>query len=670
MKGRKFKEGSMIGCFEICCGDDNSDGRGSSKNSNDAFVKYDDDVYKNYGYDDGYYYQSSDGDRDRDNGRRGRDVTSSSSVSVASSSSSLLLSHTPASSSKKASLLFRVLKRYGNNEHNNNVSNNNTQNSLSNDKIDQRRPSFFSSPLEIDEVRCFKCHAYPKTKEEYEFIKQHYKPLLLFDELSNEELDEVISATEKITEETNSKGSQIMNNSNICEDLFLIQSGEVTLHQQQDLRRTSSNRHQKRTRKKGFFFLGDHDTTITPASSITTTTTVLKRGDMYGEMNLLCDQQQRHSTATSIKLTVSSSNVVVWKLNQNVFRHVVAKHSLKQDTDILSALRQVKLFQPMISSSSSSSSSSDRRFLMTKFANALVRVTYKKGDRIVNKGDIGDVFYIIEHGQVLVHDIGIGDSQPSDVVLTNGDSFGERSLLTGEPRAANVTAISDQVTTFAMDRTTFEEHIGPLQDVLDFPSKVQTLKGLPIFANSNNGGGNISEIEYERMAELTVEVCYKKGSKLFQNGRPYPPCVWMIRSGQVIVYGSKSTHIYNFQTGDYLGDKSILNPDEHISSHDATCETNVDAWVLTRDDIQSVIVDLNRLGDTAGYLDVKRDSLTKIGMNELNKLKVLGQGGFGKVWLVQSKRTNDIYALKVRPDLTLCVWNERKWTILVFFSFN
>lgn len=115
----------------------------------------------------------------------------------------------------------------------------------------------------------------------------------------------------------------------------------------------------------------------------------------------------------------------------------------------------------------------------------------------------------------------------------------------------------------------------------------------------------------------------------------------------MIVYGKKSQHIYNFQTGDYLGDKSILNPDEHISSHDATCETNVDAWVLKRDDIQSVIVDLNRLGKTAGYLNNKRESLVKIGLDDLKRHKILGQGGFGKVWLVQSKSTRHVYALKI-----------------------
>jgi CRP-like cAMP-binding protein len=131
---------------------------------------------------------------------------------------------------------------------------------------------------------------------------------------------------------------------------------------------------------------------------------------------------------------------------------------------------------------------------------------------------------------------------------------------------ANVTALSEQVTTLVMDRETFDGTIGELKDALDFSNRLRSIKGLSIFADSD-----LTEVELQRLAEKTVEVCYKEGTKLVKAGSAYPPILWMFQSGTVLVYGTKSDRIFHMKAGDYFGDKSILNTEEHISSHDGTC---------------------------------------------------------------------------------------------------
>lgn len=447
----------------------------------------------------------------------------------------------------------------------------------------KRQNSIFSSPLDLDEALNYQCRCHPKTDEEAEFIRKAFQNHILFEELTQGELEELVQAAEKVQAEP---GTKVVKQDENGESLFLIQTGKVTLF----------------------------------CEHARTAMGTLQDGELYGQIRLLYGQTAPHSV-------IADQPSTLWKLSQHTFRHIRAKHTLRSDANIKASLRKVDLFKTLPEQT------------INKFADTLTRVTFLPGERIVSKGEMGQVFYIIEKGTCRVHDIGIGDSQPVDILLKEGDSFGERSLLTGEPRAAHVTAVTD-VTTLAMDRGTFQENIGQLKDVLDFPSKVQAIKGLPIFADTD-----ITGLEFDRIAELTSEVCYRKGTKLFEAGQPYPPCCWMIRSGQVLVYGTKSTHIYNFRSGDYFGDKSIMNPEEHTSSHDATCESNVDAWVLTRDDIESVIVDLHRLGKTAGFVKAKGE--TKLGINELKKHKVLGQGAFGKVWLVQSKNTDTPYAMKI-----------------------
>ena len=55
---------------------------------------------------------------------------------------------------------------------------------------------------------------------------------------------------------------------------------------------------------------------------------------------------------------------------------------------------------------------------------------------------------------------------------------------------------------------------------------------------------------------------FKKGIKLVKLESPYPPNLWRILSRKVIIYGLKSDVICKTKSGDYFGDKAILNPVE------------------------------------------------------------------------------------------------------------
>jgi tRNA A-37 threonylcarbamoyl transferase component Bud32 len=69
----------------------------------------------------------------------------------------------------------------------------------------------------------------------------------------------------------------------------------------------------------------------------------------------------------------------------------------------------------------------------------------------VSKGAVGNVFYIVKEGEARVVNI----SNSADHVLGPGDYFGERALMTGAPRSADVLADTDLVM-MAIDRVSFE----------------------------------------------------------------------------------------------------------------------------------------------------------------------------------------------------------------------
>jgi CRP-like cAMP-binding protein len=75
------------------------------------------------------------------------------------------------------------------------------------------------------------------------------------------------------------------------------------------------------------------------------------------------------------------------------------------------------------------------------------------------------VFYLIKEGTVRVTDVGDGKTY-NDHDLGPGEYFGERALITGGPRAANISAVSN-VILMALDRVSFISLLGPLKDVLD-----------------------------------------------------------------------------------------------------------------------------------------------------------------------------------------------------------
>jgi len=260
------------------------------------------------------------------------------------------------------------------------------------------------------------------------------------------------------------------------------------------------------------------------------------------------------------------------------------------------------------------------------------------GGRIINKGDVGEVFYILKEGRVKVHDIGFGDSQYVDQVLGPGDFFGERALLTGDPRLANITAEVPSVT-LCLSRETFEKTLGPLQDLIDHAMKKRVLMGVPIFANSQ-----FQPYEMARLTDSVAEVTFHEGEVLAEEGQPSKQNLYIIREGNVTV-ASENGMISNLSAGDYFGEKLIMAEHGAICQQTITAKKKTTCGVLTKSDIESVIGNIARLGKPMAPVATKIDR--SIDFKDLTKFRILGVGTFGKVWLVSHKTSKKPYALKM-----------------------
>lgn len=190
------------------------------------------------------------------------------------------------------------------------------------------------------------------------------KSHILFQGLSESEIQTIVEVTEKITIP---KGTKVVEQDEETDCIHIIQTGEVDVYCEYSEQSFGS----------------------------------LQSGGVFGEMALLYGENAPHSF-------VAKKSTVVWRIDQQTFRHIMTQNTHGRDSDIRSHLSKIPLFKSL----------GDQA--LQKFATSLTTVNFKKGERIVKKGEVGNVFYLIDGGLVRVHDIGIGDGRAVDQFLKEG----------------------------------------------------------------------------------------------------------------------------------------------------------------------------------------------------------------------------------------------------------
>ena len=165
-------------------------------------------------------------------------------------------------------------------------------------------------------------------------------------------------------------------------------------------------------------------------------------GDSFGELALMYNAPR----AATVKAT---SQTLCWAMDRETFKLTLMEHTLKKREKYEAFLEDVPILSSLL------------QYERLTIADALVPMEFKKGDNIVQQGDVGDKFYIIEEGTCKIFVNGHEDNE-----IEAGGYFGELALLFGGLRAATITASSARVKVLALDRTTFTGVMGPLHNIL------------------------------------------------------------------------------------------------------------------------------------------------------------------------------------------------------------
>ena len=255
----------------------------------------------------------------------------------------------------------------------------------------------------------------PKTEDQIKKIKQHVLISFLFSNLDQKELDIVIGAME---EKRYDKGEYVIKQGDQGDSLYVVESGSLDCTK--------------------VFHKGERDTYLK----------TYQPGESFGELALLYNVPR----AASIK---ANEQCVLWMLDRETFTNIVKDAELKKREKYENFLKKVDILSTIDS------------YELMQICDALKTETFKKGDYIIREGECGDLFYILEEGMCIATKA-LEPGKPAQEIkkYSEGEYFGERALIKGEPRYANIEVVSDIVKVISLDRNSFKRLLGPIEPLL------------------------------------------------------------------------------------------------------------------------------------------------------------------------------------------------------------
>ena len=262
----------------------------------------------------------------------------------------------------------------------------------------------------------FVARVIPKTVKQIERIKTSVIHSFLFSNLDNKDLEIVIGAMD---EKRFKSGEDVITQGDAGDCLYFVESGNLECYKQ--------------------FSKGTEPVLVKK----------YQPGDSFGELALL------YNAPRAATIRAVSDEVITWVLDRETFNNIVKDAAQKKREKYENFLKKVEILSTI-----------DPYELM-QISDAIKSYTYKKDEYIIKEGEVGDVFYILEEGECVATKT-LEPGKPSVPIkdYTVGDYFGERALIKGEPRYANIIVKSETAKVISLDRTSFKRLLGPIEELL------------------------------------------------------------------------------------------------------------------------------------------------------------------------------------------------------------
>jgi CRP-like cAMP-binding protein len=193
---------------------------------------------------------------------------------------------------------------------------------------------------------------------------------------------------------------------------------------------------------------------------------MIESGSSFGDLALMYNCPR---AATIIAIT----DCTLWTLDRVFFRQAMVTSSSNQNVQLSQFLSKISLFASLGVQQ------------LNQLARSLTKQTYEDGQYIIRQGDMGDQFYVIYKGKVLVSKT--DDSGKEDILLElgEGEVFGERALIKKEPRKANVIA-KGVVECYYLESHDFYSMLGEFVEKFNKMNEFRIIRSAKIFNRVND----------------------------------------------------------------------------------------------------------------------------------------------------------------------------------------
>ncbi|TYZ60991.1 hypothetical protein PybrP1_005346 [[Pythium] brassicae (nom. inval.)] len=368
-------------------------------------------------------------------------------------------------------------------------------------------------------------------------------------------------------------------------------------------------------------------------------------GDAFGELALLYNCPR----AATIRAT---SGCILWTVERTMFRRIMATTASATQLARVNFLKNVELLQRLSNNQ------------LQKVAAALKLQRFSDGDYIIRQGEDGNTFYIIVEGKVRCTSRGSGADAAEKELMTlcRGNYFGEMALMLNEPRQANCIAIGN-VDCYVMDRTQFTTLLGPLRSLIDRQMRIRVLRSVPLLSS-------LTDEELDILAHALNVVSFEDKSVIIKEGDA-GDTFYMISDGKVSVRKS-GFEIMQLRSGEFFGERALLANEPRAA--DCVAFGRVECLTLQRDAFEKLLGKLDHIMQreiqrqqlmaqaALGKMDARAApaAAKQILFKDLEKIRTIGTGTFGRVILVRHQPTSQAFALKCMQKANIVETHQQK----------
>jgi cGMP-dependent protein kinase len=368
--------------------------------------------------------------------------------------------------------------------------------------------------------------------------------------------------------------------------------------------------------------------------------TTLARGGFFGVPSLLNFTVAEGAYTASAEAAgaagaAASAGAKIWAIHRLMYQAVLidmAKESGKKATGVVN---KIPFFAPL----------SDQAKVTVARALQNGYRKYRSGAKIIEQNAAANSMFFIVSGEVAVFQKSRGEAEAKEVNRHgSGKFFGESCIKDAggsaqQVRNADVVAASSVVECYELHRDDFLRTCGSLSELAQREGKARVLKSVPLLSA-------LTLDEHVEIAGMLKVNVYTKGDVIIREGELGDE-MFIIDNGEV-EFTKDGASAGRFFQNQFFGEGSLVKPAPRRCT--ATAMTDTVCYSLACSEYRALFGESVK-AEMARTLAVRRSAdepggASEIRATDLNGIRMLGQGSYGKVTLVRHKTTGKTYALK------------------------